>query len=225
MNNNPQESWLPHLIISIIQRFSWILLVIILIFGWTKPWLMLITFICMIGPIAFSFCYGRAWCGNFCPRWSFSKVVLSIISPNKQFPKILKNNLFRVLVLLVLMTLFTYNLSQSNGTLLGVGTAFIKMMVITVFIQIYLAITIHPYAWCTICPMGTISFYIARIKRGKIDNITIDKKCISCGECKKNCPMQIDIPGWLDSGELKDADCMKCRECVNSCSQKCLDYN
>lgn len=224
-NNNLQGTWLPHVIIHLIQRSSWLLLVLILVFGWTSPWLMLLTFICMIGPIVFSFYYGRAWCGNFCPRWSFSKVILSVISPNKPFPNIFKNNLFRILMLLLLMMFFTYNLIQSNGTLFGVGIALIKMMAITAFIQICLAIVIHPYAWCSICPMGTVSFYIARIRSGKLDNIKIDKKCISCGVCSESCPMQIDIPSWAATGELKDADCMKCRECIKNCSNKCLDYN
>lgn len=211
-------------IVSFIQKFSWILVVAILIFGWTSPSFMLIAFLCMIGPIAFSFFYGRAWCGNFCPRGSFSGAVLSIISPNKPVPKQLKSPLFRILMFTLLMMLFVNNLYQSHGTLYGIGIAFIKMMAITTVMQIGFAIFIHPHAWCAFCPMGTVAYCITKMKGRTTDSIKISSNCISCNACSKNCPMQIDIPSWQSVGEVKDADCMKCRKCIKYCSQTCLKY-
>ena len=210
--------------IYIMQKFSWILVVLILVFGWTSPVLMLIAFMCMIGPIIFSFSYGRAWCGNFCPRGSLSSSVLSIISPKKKIPKLFKNIWFRILVIILIMLLFAYGLSQPHGSLTCLGSVFIKMMAITTIIQICLAVLIHPYAWCTFCPMGTISNCIIRTKKGGSDNIKISDKCISCKACTKNCPAQVDIPNWRTKGEILDADCMKCRKCIKHCPSNCLQY-
>lgn len=211
-------------IIDFIQKFSWILMILILIFGWTSPWLMFATFICMIGPIVFSFSYGRAWCGNFCPRSSFNMSILSLVSPNKPFPKILKSTIFRFIVFLLLMMFFAYNLYQSHGSIYGIGLSFIKMMALTALIQIALAIYIQPYAWCFICPMGTVSSFITFIRRDKVDHIKIGKRCISCNTCKDNCPMQIEILSWRNEGEVKDANCIKCRKCIKNCPKKSLEY-
>lgn len=203
------------------QRFSWILVVLILFFGWTSPTLMLITFVCMIFPVIFFF--GRGWCGNFCPRGSFSGMVLSIISPNKEIPKILKNTFFRILVLVLIVILFFNGLNQPHSSLTCLGSIFIKMIAITTIVQIVLAIFIHPYVWCAICPVGTISYFITRAK-GVSDNISISEECISYNVCTKNCPARIDIPSWHSTGKVLDADCMKCRKCIKSCPKNCLHY-
>lgn len=214
----------PNIIVYFMQRFSWILVVLMLMFGWTSPILMLLAFVCMIGPIVFSFTYGRAWCGNFCPRGSFSTMVLSIISPKNQIPRIFKNIWFRIFVVIIIMTFFIYSLSQPHSSLTCLGRVFIKMMAITTIIQICLAVLVNQYAWCTFCPMGTIAHCITRIKKGVRNNIKISDKCTSCNMCTKSCPTQVDIPSWRDIGEIKDADCMKCRKCIKNCPNNCLSY-
>lgn len=211
-------------IIDYIQRFSWIFVVLVLIFGWTSPILMILAIVCMFGPIIFSFSYGRAWCGNFCPRGSLNGVILPVISRNNPIPRFLKSSIFRVIMFILLMMLFTNNLAHSNGSLWSIGLAFIRMMAITTVIQIGFAILIHPYAWCAFCPMGTFASFIAKFKKGAVDNIKIDKNCSGCGVCKNSCPLQIDIPSWCSSGEVKDSDCLKCRKCLKACPKKCLKY-
>jgi len=213
------------IIIGIIKRFSWILVVLILAFGWFSPLLMILTFICMIGPIAFSFKYGRAWCGNFCPRGSFSNYILSIISYKKDIPKFLKSNIFRILVFICLMSYFAFNMYHTHGSLIRMGRVFLRMMLLTTVIQICFGILIHPNTWCTFCPMGTVAYYIAKLKGNCEVNIKFSKECISCQKCKANCPIQIDIPKWYLSGEISDKNCMKCRRCIEACPKKALVWD
>lgn len=215
---------MANIIVSFMQSFSWILVVLILIFGWTSPILMVLAFACMIGPIIYAYAYGRAWCGNFCPRGSFSGTILTIISPHKKIPKLFKNIWFRMLVLVLIMLLFAYALNRSHPSLTFLGNTFVKMMAFTTIIQICLALLIHPYAWCSFCPMGTIAFCITKAKKGNSDNIKINDKCISCYDCMKNCPLQIDIPSWRFKGEVMDADCMKCGKCIKSCYNNFLKF-
>ncbi len=212
-------------ILNIIQKFSWILTALILIFGWTSPVLMVIALLCMLGPVVFAFTYGRAWCGNFCPRGSLSANVLHIISPQKRIPKIFKNTIFRFLVLTLVMTIFIYGLSQPHASLTCLGSLFIKMMTVTTIVQIFLAVLIHQNAWCNLCPMGTLAFFITKIKKGNLDNIQISDECTSCNTCTKKCPVQVDIPLWRNIGEIKDADCTRCRRCIATCPKGCLKYS
>lgn len=209
-------------IIGWIQRFTWMVLIFILLFGWFSPVWMLLTFICMIAPIVFSFKYGRAWCGNFCPRGSFNKSVLKWISPNKPLPVILKKPLIRLVVFIGLMTLFTYSLLNSGGSLRGLGVAFIRMMAITTLIEICMAVFVHHNAWCVICPMGSVAGTITAIKGNAEGVVTVSAKCINCQECVSVCPMQINIPGYQNSGVVVHSDCMKCRECINHCKYQAL---
>ena len=211
-------------IIEFIQKYSWLSLVVILIFGWFQPILMFIAFICMIGPVVFSFKYGRAWCGNFCPRGSFNNNILKIISPNKSLPNILKKPIIRLFTFIALMTLFTYSILNTNGSLWGIGIVFIKMMAITTLIEICMGVLIHHNSWCTICPMGTVASTITKIT-GKTEGvITISDKCTSCQTCVSICPMQINIPQYQKSGKVIDSDCMKCRKCINYCKQDALQW-
>jgi polyferredoxin len=211
-------------IIVLIQRYSWLMLVVILLWGWFIPVLMFTAFICMIAPVVFSFKYGRAWCGNFCPRGSFNNNVLKIISPNKTIPNILKKPVIRIFTFIALMSLFTYSILSTNGSLLGIGIVFIKMMAITTLIEISMGVLIHHNSWCTICPMGTVAGTITRIK-GKAEGvITISEKCIGCQTCVSVCPMQIDIPKYQKSGMVTNSDCMKCRKCIGCCKQDALQW-
>lgn len=214
-----------NLIINTIQKFSWILTALILIFGWTSPVLMVVALLCMLGPVVFAFTYGRAWCGNFCPRRSLSANVLPLISPHKRIPKFFKNIFFRIIVLILVMTIFIYGLTQPHASLTCLGSLFIKMMTVTTIIQIILAILIHQNAWCNLCPMGTLAFLITKIKKVNSDNILISNQCTSCNICTKICPVQVDIPYWRGVGEIKDADCTKCRKCIAVCPKGCLKYS
>lgn len=209
---------------SALQKFSWILIPFILILGWTSPFFMLITLVCMIGPVVFSFFYGRAWCGNFCPRGSLCGALLSVVSPKIKIPGFFKAIWFRLFIFAAIILLFVYSLSQPHESLTCLGRVFIKMMAITTIVQISLALLIHPYAWCSFCPMGTAAYIISRIKKGSSPNIRFNDLCTGCKACTKICPANIDIPGWSTKGEVLDADCMKCRKCIDHCPKHCLEF-
>lgn len=211
-------------IIKYIQKFSWLLVILILIFGWTSPFLMVATFICMVAPVIFSFGNGRAWCGNFCPRHSFSNEILSRLSPNKRIPPFCKSSLFRLLMFILLMSLFASSIYFSNGSLIGIGFAVLKMMLLTTVIQITLGVMVHAHLWCTFCPMGTVSSLITKLKGSDDVYICISKDCSSCGKCKTVCPLQLDISKWRAEGKVRDASCMNCKSCMRECPQKALSW-
>ncbi len=208
-----------------IQRYSWTLLVLILLLGWFSTTLMLITLVCMLGPIVFSFHYGRAWCGNFCPRGSLNNYILKAISPRKAIPVYLKRPFLRIAVFVLLMSLFAYSIIQTQGSITGIGIAFIKMMTLTTIIEICMGIFIHHNSWCYICPMGSAAGLVSKLKSKTNGNIIFTKDCRACNKCVDDCPMQINIPQHESIGRVTSSDCIKCRSCVGSCPNKVLEWD
>ena len=75
-------------------------------------------------------------------------------------------------------------------------------------------------AFCKyICPITVFLkpmsyFSLFRVKCGK-------EKCISCGKCKKVCPMDVDVTD--NSRRRKNGtECILCMECVKACPKKAL---
>jgi polyferredoxin len=50
-------------------------------------------------------------------------------------------------------------------------------------------------------------------------------KCVSCGQCNKNCPMSLDVVHMVQSGKCENPECILCGACVDSCSKKVLCYS
>ena len=75
-------------------------------------------------------------------------------------------------------------------------------------------------AFCKyICPVTVFLkpmsyFSVFRVKCDK-------KKCISCGNCKRVCPMEVDV---TDNSRKREngTECILCMECVKACPKKAL---
>ena len=75
-------------------------------------------------------------------------------------------------------------------------------------------------AFCKyICP---ITVFMKPMSYFSLLRITCDtSKCISCGKCKRVCPMDVDMTD--NSRKRKNGtDCILCFECVNACPKKAL---
>ncbi|AEV69515.1 hypothetical protein Clocl_2976 [Acetivibrio clariflavus DSM 19732] len=164
----------------------------------------------IIGPLLF----GRGWCGYAC--WTAAVLdLLPYRMPEK--PRIKKLSFIRYIMF--------------SGSILFVGVLFllnnpdIEVVMFWSFIAgniIYYAVGIimafilkDNRAFCKyICPITVFLkpasyFSLLRVKADS-------KKCISCGKCKKVCPMNVDI---LDSKRSREngTECILCMECVKSC--------
>ena len=75
-------------------------------------------------------------------------------------------------------------------------------------------------AFCKyICP---ITVFLKPMSYFAFLRITCDtSKCVSCGKCKKVCPMEVDMTD--NSRERKNGtECILCFECVKNCPEKAL---
>lgn len=202
----------------------WIL-IIYLIAGYFFPIMGWAALICMIAPVWMSAYRGRYWCGHFCPRGNFYEKVLVPLSRGRRIPKFLRSVPFRVFMVMLIFVMFGVQMYFAWGDLSAMGKVFWNIVFVTTLVAIVLGILYAPRAWCTFCPMGSLSALVAPRKAKKgFKNIHVADSCVGCKLCARACPMQL-VP-YACKGEsegMMDADCIKCGKCVERCGKKAME--
>lgn len=166
------------------------------------------------GPLVF----GRGWCGYAC----WTAMVLDFLPykvPQKPRKKIgwIRYVVFAVSLIFVSALFLTHvgNIEQI------MFWAFIIGNVLYYAVGILLAFLLKDNrAFCKyICP---ITVFLKPMSYFSLLRIQCDKsKCISCGKCKKVCPMEVDVTDNSRSRK-NGTDCILCFECVTVCPKKAL---
>lgn len=168
----------------------------------------------IFGPLVF----GRGWCGYAC----WTAMVLDFLPykvPDHSRKKIgwIRYITFTVSLLFV-AGLF---LSHAGNMERIMFRAFIIGNVLYYGVGIGLAFAFRDNrAFCKyICP---ITFFLKPMSYFSLLRIKCDKeKCVSCGKCKKVCPMDVDVTD--NSRKRKNGtECILCFECVKSCPRNAL---
>ena len=202
----------------------WILF-IYLVVAYFVPEVGVIALICMLGPVMMAVRKGRYWCGHYCPRGSLYDKVIARFSPHKRIPKFVRSKGFRVFMLFFIFGMFGVQLYVNGWSWAGVGRTFWNMIFVTTVVGVVLGFIYAPRSWCTFCPMGTLSVWVAprRMKKG-FSAVCVSATCqMKCKRCAKVCPMQLtpydsrgDEQGYLNP------DCIKCGRCVAACPTKVM---
>ena len=64
--------------------------------------------------------------------------------------------------------------------------------------------------------------YLNEINKNSL--LQLDKSCVSCKICEKNCPMGI-APYDFKDDVLSHPDCIQCNNCVYVCPKDSINYN
>lgn len=169
----------------------------------------------IVGPLLF----GRGWCGYAC----WTAMVLDFLpykTPKK--PRREKWGRFRIVVfiisflyVLIIYLFYSYNIEKI------MFISFIVGNIIYYIIGIILAFALKDNrAFCKyVCPIAVIlkpaSYYsMLRIK------VNPDA-CISCGKCKKACPMDVDLLD-IKRSRKNGTECILCYECKKACPTKAI---
>lgn len=168
----------------------------------------------IFGPLIF----GRGWCGYAC----WTAMILDLL-PYKQ-PRHPRKKLgyIRYIVFIVSFlfvgALFVFHVPNLERVMFW---SFIIGNVLYYAVGTTLAFAFQDNrAFCKyICPVTVFlkpMSYFARMR------ITVDKdKCVSCGKCKKVCPMNVDMTDNARS-RVNGTECILCLKCVESCPKKAL---
>ena len=203
----------------------WIIIAYLII-GWFYPVVGLLALICMFGPVLTSIWKGRWWCGNVCPRGNMYDRLLSKYSPHREIPKFVRTFGFRLFMVFFIFTMFGIQLSFAKSWS-DVGRVFWTIILMTTVVGVTLSFIYAPRTWCSFCPMGSISRWVAPKKAPlpkAFTNIHVSSQCeMKCKMCARVCPMQLqpyDARGE-EIGYLHP-DCLKCGKCVKGCPTKIM---
>ena len=168
----------------------------------------------IFGPLLF----GRGWCGYAC----WTAMVLDLLpykrprSPRKKFGYI--RYITFILSLLFVGALFLFHVPGLERVMF---LSFIIGNILYYAAGIGLAVWLKDNrAFCKyVCPVTVFlkpASYYARIR------VTVDPdRCVSCGKCRKVCPMEVDM---TDNSRKRTngTECILCMACVDSCPKKAL---
>jgi len=168
----------------------------------------------IVGPLVF----GRGWCGFAC----WTAMVLDLLpykvpqQPRKKWGWI--RYLTFVLSFIFVSTLFLLQVKTMEKIMFW---SFLIGNMIYYITGIVLAFKLKDNrAFCKyICP---ITIFLKPMSYFSLIRIKCDtNKCISCGKCKKACPMDVDVTDT--SRKRRNAtECILCFECVKACTKDAL---
>ena len=168
----------------------------------------------IFGPLLF----GRGWCGYAC----WTAMILDLLpykapsTPRKKLGFV--RYIAFVLSFIFVASLFLFQVGNMEKIMFW---SFLIGNILYYAVGIVLAFVLKDNrAFCKyICP---ITVFLKPMSYFSAIRITCDKeKCISCGKCKKVCPMDVDMTDNARSRK-NGTDCIICMECVESCPKKSL---
>ena len=168
----------------------------------------------IFGPLLF----GRGWCGYAC----WTAMVLDFLpyktpkQPRKRIGWI--RYITFALSLIFVAALFLFRAGNLERIMFW---AFLVGNALYYAVGIVLAFLLQDNrAFCKyICP---ITVFLKPMSYFALFRVVCDKsKCISCGKCKKACPMDVDMTD--NSRKRKNGtECILCMECAKACPKKAL---
>ena len=168
----------------------------------------------IFGPLLF----GRGWCGYAC----WTAMVLDLLPYKRPTGERKRWGYIRYITfglsLAFVGALFLLNIGHKEKIMFW---SFLVGNILYYGVGIVLALVLKDNrAFCKyICP---ITVFLKPMSRYSLVRVKVDEtKCVSCGKCKKVCPMNVDV---TDNSRARKngTECILCMECVENCPKEAL---
>lgn len=182
--------------------------------------------------------FGRSFCGYICPAGGLQECAFAV---NDKTPKLGRRRFVKYIiwVMWIAVVIFCY-LSQGQiakidffyQTQNGISVYDVSGYIIyygIVLLVILPAIISGKRAFCHyfcwMAPFMAIGTKIRGLFHLPGLHIAASKeKCVSCGKCRKACPMGIDTDAMVMKEKCDSVECIQCGACIDACTQKALGY-
>lgn len=190
--------------------------------GWLLPLVGYFIPLCMAAGVGLASIKGRKWCDWYCPRGSFADAYLSLLNPGRPIPRLLRGLPVRIGVLAFLMAMLALQITRLWPDYMRIGGFFMLLLTITTAIGVVLAALTHQRAWCSVCPIGTISHWVGR---NRMPLVLSQEACVKCGLCAAACPMGLKPHERVKGIFEARGDCLKCGLCAATCPKGALRFD
>ena len=78
---------------------------------------------------------------------------------------------------------------------------------------------------CWMAPFMVVGMHLQRA--GKWPALHLEAQpeaCAACGTCGQNCPMSLDVPAMVASGDMFSGECILCGTCVDNCAKGVIRF-
>ena len=187
----------------------------------------------------FSLVFGRAACGWACPAAGMQEWSSAV---NDKAVKGGKLNWLKYFIwvpwlgIIITMVIIAGGLSSvnpfhliENGISVGAPTDYI-MYFLVVGIIVLLSFTMGKRAFCHyVCWMAPFMIIGTKIRNlvrwPSLHLVPATGTCKQCMTCTENCPMSLPVTKMVQSGSMKNDECILCGTCVDNCPNKVINYS
>lgn len=146
------------------MEWSWIIIVLFFVLSIVDFRFGILGFICMGAPLYHALKGdGKIHCVKYCPRGSFLGKIVGKISLNKKMPKFMKTNLFKDILLIIMILLLSFSIYHAKGDFNKIAFSMFRFMGSSFIVGILFGIFFNGRSWCVVCPMGRATSKIQKM--------------------------------------------------------------
>jgi ferredoxin-type protein NapH len=193
------------------------------------------SFIAFVLMFLFSLFFGRAYCSWFCPGCGVQEIVSFFIKRKSKNSRALyvKYFIFSIWVGTIVIGYMINGFNKVDILYGMTDVTFERKIILTfgaIMIIVPLTAIFGQFASCKyICwqvPFLIIGTKIRDYFRLPGLRLKADPgKCKSCGVCNTKCPMNLHVMENVKIKTMKEAECILCGNCIDSCKQKVIKYS